>query len=148
MSSELLAKLSAHSILEQNGKILLIKRLGGYHNGLFALPAGHIEPGETPPIAAAREALEEINVNINPKNLIPVHTLYVLKDQPHHPYINFYFLCKDWIGEPKILEPEKSSSLAWYEKTHLPIVEMVPYLPQVLSCIFQNIHYSEYQIAD
>ncbi len=40
-------------------KILLV----GYDDGLYSLPGGHLEPGETPVQAAARELAEELDLH-------------------------------------------------------------------------------------
>ncbi|WP_332635047.1 NUDIX hydrolase [Halalkalibacter flavus] len=52
------------AILLDNNKIVLIKR---NRNGqvYYVFPGGGIEKGETPEIAAKREALEELSVQIN-----------------------------------------------------------------------------------
>jgi len=51
-------------ILLENNKVVLIKR---NRNGqvYYVFPGGGIEKGETPEIAAKREALEELGVQIN-----------------------------------------------------------------------------------
>ncbi|MGE5557777.1 MAG: NUDIX hydrolase [Bacillota bacterium] len=45
----------AGGVVLHNGKIAVLKR----YNGVWLLPKGHIDPGETPEEAALREVLEE-----------------------------------------------------------------------------------------
>ena len=48
-------------IFERDGKILLLRRFEtGYSDGFYALPAGHIDKGETPLDAALRERIMNI----------------------------------------------------------------------------------------
>ena len=47
------------TVVEREGKILLVKRLNDTFRGWWCLPGGHGEPGESPANAAQREAREE-----------------------------------------------------------------------------------------
>ena len=63
-------KLIAHALVKINGKYLLIKRTSikrGKPNSFpeyWDIPGGMVEKGETPSIAAVREAKEEVNLDI------------------------------------------------------------------------------------
>lgn len=47
-------------VAEKNGKYLLIKRGHRPEKGFWAVPGGHVDPGESPAEAAQREAKEEV----------------------------------------------------------------------------------------
>lgn len=52
-------------VVRFNSAVLLLKRAPHLNmGGLWNLPMGHIEPGETPKQAAAREALEEAGIRV------------------------------------------------------------------------------------
>lgn len=51
---------TAAIVVVKDGKVLLIKRLNEPDMGYWAIPGGHMDEGETPGQAAAREASEEI----------------------------------------------------------------------------------------
>ena len=53
--------------------VLLIVRAKGALKGLWSLPGGHIEPGETARAAAQREVLEETGVQADIDALVDVH---------------------------------------------------------------------------
>lgn len=58
-------------IIMYNDMILLQKRKGTkLWPGYYALPAGHIDQGENQYDALIREAKEELNIEINPKDII------------------------------------------------------------------------------
>lgn len=52
------------ALIVQNGKVLLVKRGCEPNKGLWSLPGGSIELGETTREAAAREVLEETGLTV------------------------------------------------------------------------------------
>jgi len=57
------------AIIDDEGRILLIQRAD---NGLWAMPGGALEVGETPAEGVVREALEETGVHCQPIALVGV----------------------------------------------------------------------------
>ena len=72
-------KLIVGAMPEWQGKILLCRRAIEPRQGLWTLPAGFMENGETTTEAAARETLEEANARIEIGDLYSMYSL---------PYIN------------------------------------------------------------
>ncbi len=61
----------------EDGRILLCRRAIEPRHGLWTLPAGFMENGETTPEAAARETLEEANAQVQ------IGDLYSMYNIPH-----------------------------------------------------------------
>jgi 8-oxo-dGTP pyrophosphatase MutT (NUDIX family) len=60
------------AIVERDGAFLLVREMT--RNGLrLNQPAGHLEPGESPPAGAARETLEEAAWRVEPTALVGVY---------------------------------------------------------------------------
>lgn len=77
-------KLIVGSIPEwEDGRILLCRRAIEPRHGLWTLPAGFMENGETTPEAAARETLEEANAQVQIGDLYSMYNI---------PYINQVYL--------------------------------------------------------
>ncbi|MGW1353628.1 NUDIX domain-containing protein [Streptomyces sp. NPDC002409] len=57
-----------------DGYVLLIERGWEPHKGQWALPGGHVDPGETSRVAAARELAEEAGIHAAPEELTQVGT--------------------------------------------------------------------------
>lgn len=51
-------------IQDENGNYLAVQEKKDRVHGLWNWPAGHVEPGETPPAAAVREAKEETGLDV------------------------------------------------------------------------------------
>ena len=70
-------------VLLQDDKIALIERhRAGLH--YFTFPGGHVEPGETPPQAALREAKEELGLDVSFQRLLAEIWWH---DQPQYYYL-------------------------------------------------------------
>ncbi|MFJ1757297.1 NUDIX domain-containing protein [Kitasatospora sp. NPDC088134] len=81
-------------ILDSDGRVLLIERGHPAYQGLLALPGGHVNVGETSRRAAAREALEETGILVNPDDLVFVG-LYDEPDRdPRGRYIGTAYLAR------------------------------------------------------
>ena len=69
----------------EDGSILLCRRAIEPRHGLWTLPAGFMENGETTPQAAARETLEEANARVE------IGQLYGLFNIPHLDQVHLMF---------------------------------------------------------
>jgi bifunctional NMN adenylyltransferase/nudix hydrolase len=74
--------LTADSILEVNGHVLLVRRGGQMGNGLLALPGGFLDEGETLYQAAVRELREETGFSILPSSMLSALKGQAVFDHP------------------------------------------------------------------
>lgn len=63
----------ASAAVFRDDQVLVIERAKGVLKGLWSLPGGHIEPGETAKAAAQREVKEETGVDADIHGLVDVH---------------------------------------------------------------------------
>jgi 8-oxo-dGTP pyrophosphatase MutT (NUDIX family) len=120
-------------------EVLLMLREGtGYMDGHWALVAGHVEPGETCEQAAAREALEEVGVRIEPAELEPLTAMHRSSSEaPIDQRVDFFFACRRWSGDPALVEPDKAADLGWFALSRLPH-PVVPHELRVLRAVSQG----------
>jgi ADP-ribose pyrophosphatase YjhB (NUDIX family) len=131
----------AHLLLIRNGEILLLRRYNtGYEDGNHSVIAGHIDGGETPRAAMSREAREEANLIIAPRDLMLRH---VMHRRAADERISFFFTSDRWAGEPCNMEPEKCSELSWFKLDHLP-ANMVAYVHAAIRNTLSSEPYSEF----
>lgn len=62
MEAAIRPTLAASAAVFRDGRVLLARRGGRPSHGLWTLPGGRVEPGETLADAAAREVMEEVGV--------------------------------------------------------------------------------------
>ena len=119
-------KSAVHMIITKDNKILLQKRKGSkLWPGYYALPAGHIDEGETQFDALIREAQEELGINIDPKNILNSYVVlrrnfFEIDGKQLEPYIDYYFDIEKFEGVPKIMEEDKCDELIWADVDNLP----------------------------
>lgn len=124
---------AAYVILERDDHYLLLRRKNtGFLDGELALPAGHVDSGESVITGAIREAKEEIGITIAVEDLTLVHIMDRNAEDWHR--IGFYFHCTKWEGEPVNCEPNKCAELKWVPKDEVK-KEITTYLQQVFEKI-------------
>ncbi|MQL54477.1 NUDIX hydrolase [Acidianus ambivalens] len=78
-------------------RVLLVQRSKPPNKGSWAIPGGKVEFGETLKEALKREMKEELNVNVEPKELLGV--IEIIKEGFH--YVILDFICEIKSGEIK-----------------------------------------------
>ena len=119
-------KSAVHMLIMDNNKVLLQKRKGSkLWPGYYALPAGHINEGENQYDALIREAKEELDIEIDLKNIINSYVVlrrnfFEIDGKKLEPYIDYYFEISKYKGTPKIVEFNKCEELIWASIEELP----------------------------
>jgi 8-oxo-dGTP pyrophosphatase MutT (NUDIX family) len=133
-------------VLFRDGKILMSKRATtGYFDGNFGLPGGHGEDKESMAMGAAREAKEELGIDVVPADLelILVQSRWCAdKDNPHA-RVGFYFAPRNFTGEPKNMEPDKCDDLQFFALDELP-EHVVPHIKSALTALEEGRAYDEF----
>lgn len=129
-------------LFEKAGKVLLVLRENtGWSDGMYTLPAGHVESQETFRQAAAREAKEEVGLDVKLDDLKHLLTLNEIK--PGEERIGMTFRAIKWQGEPHNAEPHIHSEVAWFEVDNLP-ANIVPQALYSLEQIKAGETYAEF----
>jgi 8-oxo-dGTP pyrophosphatase MutT (NUDIX family) len=96
--------------------------------------AGHIEYGESVAAAAAREAREELGIDLDPVDLVPLCALQRTQPgnaDPVEQRVDFFLTASTWSGEPTVQEPATCEQLGWFTLDDLPS-PLVPHEEHVL----------------
>lgn len=121
---------AVHLFLIRDQQILLLRRANtGFADGLYSVPAGHLDGGEEVKAAAIREAGEEIGVEIRPEELAVVGVMHRLSDTER---VDFFVAADRWYGTIYNAEPDKCDDLRWCHLDSLP-EDTVPYVRQAIT---------------
>lgn len=134
---------AVYLVLERDGKYLLMRRMNtGYQDGNYQTPAGHVEERETPREAAAREAKEEVGIDIDLTDLEFVHAAFRMREDKTGYRMDIFFRATTWKGEVRNAEEDKCDDLIWVTPSSLP-ENTVPFVREVLEGIGRGVMFSE-----
>ncbi len=106
-------------VTDEVGRVLLIRR---QDNGLWALPGGCQDLGETPAECACRECLEETGLTVRLVRLLGVFSSaryeYVHNPWKDNEFTHLLFQAEVIAGEPR-LSPE-TTDVAYFSRDELP----------------------------
>ncbi|MGD8148510.1 dihydrofolate reductase [Ornithinimicrobium sp. Y1694] len=131
--------------VEGGVEVLLQLRSGTtYMDGWWACgAAGHVEQGETVLEAAAREAQEELGIELDPADLrlevVTQRTCAIPSGLEER--LDLFLTARRWSGEPTIQEPDKAGELRWWPLAALPD-KVVPHERAALDTIAARRHTS------
>lgn len=114
-------------IFNDEGKFLLSLRGPEAKNerGLWEIPGGAIEFGETLKEGLKREVKEELNIEIEVGEMLQVCD-HILQEEDQH-WVSPTYVCKIMKGQPRVMEPGKCEQIDWFtleEAEKLPLSQV------------------------
>lgn len=108
----------------KEGKVLLGKRRDDpkkapsllHDERTWTMPGGKLHFQEGLKEGAIREALEETGIKIKNLEIISISNDIV----PDNHFVTIGFLCKEFDGEPKVMEPDEITKWQWFDLNNLP----------------------------
>lgn len=104
-------------LITRDDKVLLMKRKGPHGAGTWSPPGGHLDFGETLEGCAAREAKEEVGVDVFDIQFRAVTNDIFQADNKH--YITVWLEAKP-VGEPSIVSEQEVEEIGWFAWDALP----------------------------
>jgi 8-oxo-dGTP diphosphatase len=106
------------AVLVRDGQVLLCLRSPQrrWSPCMWDLPGGHVERGESDPVALARELSEELGVTVAPG--VIAATLPAVRIIDHEVDMRVWVVC-DWSGHAVNAAPEEHDDIGWFEPSQL-----------------------------
>ena len=86
--------------------------------GTWTMPGGKLHFGQKPEDEAFREVLEETGIKVKKDNLKIISLTNDNVEDAH--FVTIGFLCTNFEGEPKIMEPDEITEWRWFDLNDLP----------------------------
>lgn len=113
---------TAAALVRPDGQILLQKRPKGRDmEGLWEFPGGKLEQGEQAEAGLARELDEELDIRIDPPNLVPA--CFASAQIGDRDLLLLLYICRIWAGEPVAVEGQ---TLGWFTLDQMDSLSMPP----------------------
>ena len=132
--------LAVSAAIVRDGKILVVRRARAPAHGLYTLPGGVVEVGETLVEAVAREVREETAMTVEPVALAGFREA-VARDAQDRVERHFVILCfaARWrAGEPVL--NEELDEARWIDPAELAALETTPGLAEIVAAAFDRLH--------
>lgn len=103
------------AIIVREGRVLLVRRGNEPGKGLWSVPGGKLEWGESLEDAVRREALEETSLVVEVVRLAGVSELRFPEDtgSPEYHYVLLDYVCRSLSGEPACASD--AEAIEWFD---------------------------------
>lgn len=108
-------KVAAAVLIERERRVLLVRRANEPYRGLWTLPAGFINGGEDPSVAAVRECLEETGLSVVVKRVVDV-----IAGREHQRGADFVVIYQAEIISGELIPADDADAADWFAYDSLP----------------------------
>jgi 8-oxo-dGTP diphosphatase len=131
--------LAVSAAIVRDGSILVVRRARPPAHGLFTLPGGVVEAGETLDAALAREVREETGLTIDPLALAGFRETIVrdAQDRVERHFVILSFAARWIAGEPVL--NEELSEAHWLEPAEIASLQTTPGLADIVAAAFDRL---------
>ena len=131
--------LAVSAAIIRNGQVLVVRRARSPALGLFTLPGGAVEPGETLAAAAVREVAEETGLAIEPVGLAGYREVIVrdAENRVERHFVIFAFAAR-WLGGEPVLNEELAEA-RWLTAAALADLPTTEGLAEIVNAAFERL---------
>ncbi len=109
--------------------------------GKWTMPGGKLEFGETFEAGAKREVAEETSITLGAVEMLCVNQDIV--EGAH--FVTLGLICKEFSGEPKVMEPDEITQWEWFDLDNLPAPLYFPSAKIFENCIQKKFYIAEFE---
>ena len=104
-------KVAAGILVEQDGKVLLVRRVNEPFKGLWTLPAGFVDADEDPARAAERECLEETGLSVQVSGILDIRW-----GREHQRGADFVIFYRGQVTGGALQPGDDADEAAWFDR--------------------------------
>ena len=132
--------LAVSAAIIRDGHVLVARRAKGASTGLYTLPGGVVEAGETLHAAVIREVAEETGITIEPVALAGQRE-FITRDDAGKVSRHFVILCfaARWLAGEGTPQIEELSALRWLRPEELSMLKTTEGLADIVAAAFDRI---------
>ena len=108
-------KVAAAVLLEQDGRVLLVRRVNEPFRGMWTLPAGFVDADEDPARAAERECLEETGLTVRVSAVLDV-----IAGREHPRGADFVIVYRGEVVSGELQAADDADQAGWFGPDELP----------------------------
>ncbi len=108
-------KVAAAILLEQDDRVLLVRRTNEPFRGKWTLPAGFVDAGEDPAQAAERECLEETGLTVRVTGVLDV-----IAGREHPRGADFVIVYHGEVISGELMAADDADEAGWFARSQLP----------------------------
>ncbi len=108
-------KVAAAILVEQDGRVLLVRRTNEPFRGKWTLPAGFVDAREDPARAAERECLEETGLTVRATRILDV-----VAGREHPRGADFVIVYRGELVSGELQAGDDADQAGWFARTELP----------------------------
>ena len=107
------------AVFGDDGRVLMVQEAKTQCRGLWSIPGGRADPGETVLETLQREVLEEAGVEIDAESLI-----FFEQEAGWRGVFRYFFKARYRSGEPKTAEDEHSMCARWFTLEEIATLDL------------------------
>lgn len=108
-------KVAAAVLIEEDSRVLLVRRVNEPFRGLWTLPAGFVNGGEDPARAAERECLEETGLSVHVKRVLDI-----IAGREHERGADFIIVYLAEVINGNLAPADDADAVEWFDRSQLP----------------------------
>jgi ADP-ribose pyrophosphatase YjhB (NUDIX family) len=108
-------KVAAAILIEQDGRVLLVRRVNEPFRGRWTLPAGFVDADEDPARAAERECMEETGLSV-----LATEVLDVIAGKEHPRGADFVIVYRGEANAGELKAADDADEAGWFARSELP----------------------------
>jgi len=132
--------LAVSAAVIRDSKVLIVRRGGTFGRGVYTLPGGVVEAGETLTQAVIREVREETGIAIEPVALAGYREM-IQRDESGKISRHFVIVCfaARWIGGEPVPDPAEIDEVAWRRPEELDGLKTTAGLREIIADAMQKL---------